>query len=345
MKAILLDAFGDASHFKEKEIPTPKPARNEVRVKLKATGFNPVDYKIRKGMFGGVLPQTLGADFSGIIDAVGDLVRDYSVGDEVFGLAFGPSSNGSYAEYLCTPSQFIAKKPENLSYEEAAGIAVTYLTAFQSLITSNALQKGRPLFLTGGSGGVGSAAIALAKVYEAGPIYTLAGSEESASYLMDRFSIPSDHILRYSGLSLEARAKKLIEMNEGQRFYFALDFVGGEAKDLCFELLDFFGHLATPISEEAGYPVPFWGKETPIWTKSLSVHMVFIVSAALFGDENSWSVYRAQLQHLAQLFEKENLMPPQVENLGDLSVKTVQTAHEKLETGHTKGKLIMSHSS
>lgn len=345
MKAIVIDSFGEVDLFQEKDLPIPKPGRGEVRVKLRATGFNPVDFKIRKGLFGGEFPLVLGVDFSGVVDAVGDLVRDFSVGDGVFGIAFGPCSNGSYAEYLCVAAQFIAKKPKALSFEEAAGVPVTYLTAFQSLVSKGALQKDRPIFLTGGSGGVGSAALGLAKVYETGPVFTMAGSEESASYITSRFSIPSNQILRYEGLSLEEMSKKLIEMNGKQRFYFVLDFVGGKAKDLCLEVVDFFGHVATPVSEEEDYPVPVWGRSSnPFWTKSLSLHMVFIVAAALAGDEKSWSVYRVQLKHLADLFEKEGLIPPHVENLGDLSVDTVQKAHLRLEEGHTKGKLIMSHS-
>ncbi|NGX48395.1 MAG: Zinc-type alcohol dehydrogenase-like protein, partial [Chlamydiae bacterium] len=190
MKAIVIDSFGEIDLFQEKDLPIPKPGRGEVRVKLRATGFNPVDFKIRKGLFGGEFPLVLGVDFSGVVDAVGDLVRDFSVGDGVFGIAFGPCSNGSYAEYLCVAAQFIAKKPKALSFEEAAGVPVTYLTAFQSLVSKGALQKDRPIFLTGGSGGVGSAALALAKVYETGPVFTMAGSEESVSYITSRFSIP-----------------------------------------------------------------------------------------------------------------------------------------------------------
>ncbi|NGX59797.1 MAG: Zinc-type alcohol dehydrogenase-like protein [Chlamydiae bacterium] len=342
MKAIIIDEPGGADLFQERDLPIPKPGRGDVRVKLKASGFNPVDYKIRKGMYEGGFPLVLGADFSGVVDGAGDLVRDFSEGDEVFGMAFGPCSNGSYAEYLCVPAQFLAKKPPNLSFEKAAGVAITYLTAFQALVSKGALQKDRPLFLTGGSGGVGSAAIALTKVYGAGPVFTMAGSEESANFLIKYFAIPSDHILRYQGLTLKTMAHKLLEMNKGERFYFALDFVGDKAKELCLEVVDFFGHIATVLPESDDFPIPVWGRSPgPIWSKSLSLHMIFVGAAAIGGDEKSWTTYKSQLGHIAKLFEKKNLMPPQTEILGELSIQTVQQAHQRLEEGHTKGKLIM----
>ena len=75
MKAVVLEAFGDANHFQFKEVPTPSPKEGEVRIKLKAAAFNPVDYKIRKGDFGGAPPVILGADCSGVIDAVGSRQR------------------------------------------------------------------------------------------------------------------------------------------------------------------------------------------------------------------------------------------------------------------------------
>ncbi len=128
MKTVAIDQFGGPEVFAEKDLPVPKPSRPEVRVKIVTAGFNPVDAKIRSGVYGGDLSPVLGIDFSGIIDAVGDPKGEFQVGDEVFGMAFGPSSNGSYAEYTCVPAEFIAKKPKNLSFEQAAAVPIAYLT-------------------------------------------------------------------------------------------------------------------------------------------------------------------------------------------------------------------------
>lgn len=347
MKTICIDSFGDIDVLQEKEIEKPRPGRGEVRISIKATGFNPVDVKMRQGFMPSLpFPLVLGVDFSGIVEAKGDHVHDLEVGDEVYGLAFGPNSNGSYSDSLCTSSYLVAKKPKNLSFEEAAAVPVTYVTAFQALVSKGALQKNRPLFMSGGSGGVGSAALSLSKIYEAGPVFTMAGSEESARYLMETFDILNDHILRYKGLSQEEMVRKIIEMNKGERFYFVLDFVGGKVKDLCFEVVDYWGHLATPVPETDDYHVSVWGRnpDNYVWVKSLSVHMVYIIAAALGNDEKSWNVYTTQLNHLTRLFEKEGLIKPQIEVVGDFSLKTVKEAHQRLEDAHVKGKLVMSHS-
>ena len=253
MKAISIDQFGGLEVLKEKDVPIPKPGRSEVRVKIKAVGFNPVDVKRRLGVYPTKFPKILGTDFSGVVDAVGDVAHSYSVGDEVFGLAEGPASNGSYAEFVCVPQQFIAKKPKNLSFEQTAAIPIAYLTAFQALIGCNAFQQGRPLFIAGGSGGVGTAAISLAKAYQSGPIFSMAGSDESLSYLTKQLALPRDQILGYKGLEVNEMAEKLVSMNRGERFYFALDFVGEKIKELCFQVAEFNGHVSTILPEDESF--------------------------------------------------------------------------------------------
>lgn len=339
MRAIQIQSCGSTDVLQEAEIPKPKCGRNEVLVKVKAVGFNPVDYKMRKGVFPAELPKILGLDFSGVIEAKGDLVRDFSIGEEVFGL----SLKGSYTEYISLPYQFIAKKPKNFTFEEAAAIPVAYLTAFQSLIAKGAYQTNRPLFIAGGSGGVGSAAISLAKTYNLGPVFTLAGSESSRNYLKKHFSLSDHQIIDYQGLGTEEIAKKLIEHNEGKQFYFSLDFVGKTAKEVCFLVADFYGHIATVLPEEETFQIPIWGRnDGPFWMKSLSLHMILILASAFSSNPEDWMIYRAQLAHLAGLFEKEELQKPVIENLGEFSVETVRKAHNQLETGHTKGKLVMT---
>lgn len=129
MKAIVIDQFGGPEVLVEKDLPLPQPSRNQVRVKVKAVGFNPVDVKKRTGVYGDPLPSILGADFSGVIDAVGDPLGEFAVGDRVFGF-----TDGTYAESVCVSTQLIAKIPKNLSFEEAAVIPVVYVTAFQALV-------------------------------------------------------------------------------------------------------------------------------------------------------------------------------------------------------------------
>ncbi|NGX40085.1 MAG: Zinc-type alcohol dehydrogenase-like protein [Chlamydiae bacterium] len=340
MRAVVTNTFGGPEVLCEKELPIPKPSRDEVRVKISAIGLNPIDVKLRGGMIEIPLPQVLGCDFSGVIDAVGDRCTEYSEGDEVFGFASGPCSNGSYAEYLCIAPQLVVKKPKELSFDQAAGVSVTYLTAFQAMVGTGILQKERPFFLAGGCGGVGSAAISLAKAYEAGPIFTTAGSEEGKKYLVERFGLNEENILNYRKMGIEEMAEILIKKNEG-KFYFCFDCVGGAMKELCFSVCDVNGHLASILPEEKDFPIPFWGRDSLIFQRSLSVHMILMLSA-LGGGPSSWNTYKVQLEHLASLFAKKELLPPHVEVVGSFSEEAVREGHRRLEAGEIQGKLVIS---
>lgn len=335
MRAIAINRFGTAEEFSETEIASPKPSRDEVRIQIKAVGFNPVDFKLRNGEFGDrSFPYVLGAECSGVIDAVGNARGPFSVGDEVYTFAMGPISNGTYAEAITLPASFVAKKPKNLTFAEAAAVPLTYITAFQALIATGALHKDRPFFLAGGSGGVGSSAIALAKVYGAGPVFTTAGSLESRDSLLARFSLDPKHILLYKGLSIDEMRDQLIEMNGGRKFYLSFDCVGQTMKELAFAVTDFYGHIATILREGEGLP-------SKIFEMSQSLHCTFLGAPALFGGPLDWKVYGVQLAHLTHLFENEGLMPPQIEVVGDFSRETVMRAHHRLEGRHTIGKLVM----
>lgn len=335
MKTVAIDQIGGADVLVDKEMPLPKPSRHEVRIKIKAIGLNPVDYKIRSGKFGVLeYPHVLGCDCSGVIDAVGEEFHEFSVGDEVYAFAYFQGSNGTYAEYLTIPTQFVAKKPKNLTFEEAAAVPVAYLTAFQALIGTGALQENRPFFIAGGAGGVGSAAIALAQCYRGGPIFTTAGSDMSHDYLVSTFNIPSKQILRYRGLSLSEMAEKL------GKFYLTLDCVGKEMKKLCFALADFNGHIVSCVPEEID--IPIWGRASSLFQGSQSLHLVLLPAQAMQGTEKDWMVYKTRLGELAKQFESGKLQKPKIEVIGGLSAEDVRKGHLRLEEGHTLGKLILS---
>src|SRR5262245_33771579 len=116
MQAVVLETLGDVAGFKLKEVAKPAPNRNEVRIRIKAVGFNPVDTKQRSGAYPLKPPIILGADCSGVIDAVGEDFHEFSVGDEVMAIVFGQGSNGTYAEYVCVPRSFVVHKPKNISF-------------------------------------------------------------------------------------------------------------------------------------------------------------------------------------------------------------------------------------
>lgn len=335
MKTVSFEKRGDPHVLQDKEMPLPMPSRHEVRIKVKAVGLNPADCKIRSGIFGETsFPHILGAECSGVIDAVGDPHHEFAEGDEVYAFCYFQGSNGSYAESLTVPTQFVAKKPKNLSFEEAAGIPVTYLTAYQAMMGCGAFQQDRPLFIAGGSGGVGSAAIALSKCYQGGPVFTTAGSDQAHDYLVSYFQIPSKQILRYQGLTLDQMAEKL------GKFYFALDCVGKEMKKLCFAVCDFNGHISSVVPEEID--IPIWGRGSSLVQYSQSLHLVYLPAQATQGTGKDWMVYKMRLEELTKQFEAGNLQKPKIEVIGNLEAATVQEGHHRLEEGHTIGKLIIS---
>lgn len=342
MKAIVLDKVGDASGFQSKDIPIPSPKEGEVRIQIRAAGFNPVDFKIRRGDYGTTTPVILGADCSGVIDSIGPKVTSFKVGDEVFAIAFGQGSNGSYAEYLCLPEQFVAKKPSHLSFTEAASIPLATLTAYRAVIASGAITNREPIFIAGAAGGVGSMGVQLARHLQAGPIYTVAGSEESLDCMTQTLKIDPHNIVLYKGLSTEALQEKLTSLNSGSLFTSTFDYVGKEMKTLCLNLAKPSGHMVTTVPEDESYSTPVWTRGiSPCFSKNLSVHFIFIGAESFLKTPKGWQIYQEQLAKIGELLASRAILPPQIKNLGDLSVATIQKAHGLLEGGKVKGKLVM----
>ncbi|MGC1879458.1 MAG: NADP-dependent oxidoreductase [Rhabdochlamydiaceae bacterium] len=342
MRAIVLEAFGAADHFKMKQVELPQPKKGEVRIRVKAVGFNPVDCKARQGMFGGKPPLILGVDWSGVIDAVGEDGKGFAVGDEVYGMALGQSSNGSYAESLCLPIEFVAKKPKKLNFEQAAAVPIVALTAYRAMIASLALKKGDTIFIAGAGGGVGSMAIEMAKFAGVKTIFSVAGSEASIDFLTEQLGLKKENILLYRNLTGEQMEQKLTAMNGNRLFDATFDFVGGEMKRLCLKLTGYSAHFASIVPENQPFDFPVWERGKSLcFNRNLSLHFIFTSAESHSATTDLWSIYSRHLNQITTLFENGNLRPPPVKNLGQLSVETVIEAHRLLEEGKVKGKLIM----
>lgn len=304
MLAIWINRFGDASGFFIKESPIPTPKEGEVRIRIKAAGFNPVDWKVREGWYGGDPNLILGFDCSGIVDAIGPGVTRFDLGDEVYAMAFH-SSNGTYAQYTCVPSQLVAQKPAPLSFEKAAAIPLAAMTAYRAVIATGAFKKGDRVFACGLSGGVGSFATQFLKQLGVSEIVT----------------IPSDQ-------------------KGDQLFDATLDLIGGEWKKLCLELTGYSGHFVT-ILPEKDFQMPFWEENAIPRARNLSVHQINIGAEMADPTQEKWKIYTDHLEIITQMFEEGTLEPPLVQVVGPLSVETVQEAHRLLETRKVKGKLVM----
>lgn len=281
----------------------------------------------------------MGCECSGIVDAIGSCVEDFSIGEEVSAMTF-LSSNGSYAQYSCVPQELVIKKPKNLSFNEASIVPLASMTAYRATLAVSAVKKGDVVFVAGAGGGVGSFAIQLLKKAEASEIYTIAKDEESAHFLIQNTGINKDHILIYDGLSNEELKDKILTMNKGRFFHATFDFVGGEMKSLCLELTGFSGHFSTVVPE-AKFDFPFWEENSIPRGRNLSVHQVAIGAELGSIEKRDMKIYKNHLKIIMDLLEKGELKPPVVTVMGLLSEKTVQRAHELLESGRVKGKLVM----
>lgn len=344
MRAIVLTAYGSSAHFRLAELPRPEPLPDEVRIRILAASFNPTDYQKRKGTGAAhaALPLILGIDAAGIIDAIGTGVTTFAVGDEVFAyLLGGPRTGGGYAEYVCRSVDFVAHKPRNLSFAQAAAVVTAGLTAYQCLEQAH-LQFGEPIFVAGGSGGVGTMVIQLARHAGAGPIFTTAGSARSARYLMDTLGIRREQILFYSGLSREQLEQRLRDLNDGRLFRVAIDCVGGVMTGLCCDIVDFEGHVISIVQgpRDDSHP-PEEDDENRLFNRSAAFHFVMTSARGNHTDTKAWPMYGRQLAALANLLEAVDIKPPTIAEVGDLSVETVRRAHILLETGHVQGKLVM----
>lgn len=344
MRAILLTAFGSAEHFRLAEVPRPEPQPGEVRIRIHAAAFNPTDYQRRQGAGQpGTLPLILGIDAAGVVDAIGPGVTAFAVGDEVYTyLLGGGKTGGAYAEYVCRQVAFVARKPRNLSFAQAAALVTAGMTAYQCLEQVQ-LQPGEPLFVAGGSGGVGTMLIQLARHAGAGPIFTTAGSERSARYLTETFAISRERILFYAGLSRDQLAQRLRDLNDGRLFRVAIDCVGGAMTGLCCDIVDFEGHVLSIVQgpRDDSHPQAE-DDENRLFNRSAAFHFVMASVRGNFGTPDTWPVYGRQLGALADLIEAGAIQPPATDVVGGLSVETVQRAHTMLEAGHVQGKLVMA---
>jgi len=183
MRAIRQDTHGDSSVLQLVDVPRPEPLPTEIRVRVRAAGVNPVDWKTREGggMAGvlGTPPFGMGWDVSGVVDAVGFGVTTFKPGDEVYGMPWFPRAAGAYAEYVTAPSRQFAPKPRSIGHVEAAAVPLAALTAWQALVDTADVQPGQRVLIHAAAGGVGHLAVQIARARGAHVIGTgSAGREE-----------------------------------------------------------------------------------------------------------------------------------------------------------------------
>ena len=178
-------------------VPRPEPQPGQVRIKVRAVSVNPVDWKIiaRAAPGSTVIP---GRDLSGVIDAVADQAGPWKVGQAVIAVAPG----GSYVEYAISPVTAVAAKPENVSFDEAAGLPIVGETAWRAMVTVANVQAGQRVLIHGGAGGVGSCAVQIAKARGA---YVIATASPSHNSLLH--TLGADEVIDYNSIRFEDKVK------------------------------------------------------------------------------------------------------------------------------------------
>ena len=173
MKAIVAHEYGGPEVLKFEEVPRPEPKENEALVRVIASGVNPADPLTLSGKyareFGTHMPLIPGYDVAGIVEKTGVKVTKLKAGDAIYGY---PTFGGGWAEYVTVTEGEVAVKPASLSFTEAAAVPMGALTAWQALVDTAQLQPGQTILIHGGSGGVGSFAVQIAKARGAGVIAT-----------------------------------------------------------------------------------------------------------------------------------------------------------------------------
>lgn len=193
MKAIRVRKTGLPEVMQIEEVETPRPGRGQVLVRIQAAGVNPVDTYVRAGTFGYApqIPYTPGADGAGLVEAVGEGVKGIFVGQRVYG---GRCITGSYAEYGLFEEGQVWSLPAHVSFAQGACLGIPYGTACRALFTKAKAQPGESVLVHGASGGVGLAAVQLAKEAKLTVLGT-AGSDEGRRLVQQQ---GADHVLDHS---------------------------------------------------------------------------------------------------------------------------------------------------
>jgi NADPH:quinone reductase-like Zn-dependent oxidoreductase len=239
MKAVRLLEYG--GQLVLDDVATPAIAPGEILVKVRSTAVNHLDLVEASGVARQILPIDLpwipGHEFSGVVEQIGSDVAGYAPGDAVFGTTTGM---GAYAEFVAVKAVALAKKPSNLSFEEAASVPVASETAWHGLFTHGQLKKGQTILIHGGAGAVGAYAVQLASHAGATVIATARGDDEA--YLK---SIGARRVIDYREEPFERVLKEKVDM--------VFHLTAGDTQERSFLVLKEGGHLVSatqPVSQE-----------------------------------------------------------------------------------------------
>jgi len=306
MKAVVIHEYGGPEVLKYEDVPQPEPKQDQLRIHVIAAGVNPVDGMIRSGMFDKegrrAFPVILGGDISGVVEKVGSNITKFKSGDPVFAYV-SLDNSGGYAQYAVVTEREAAPKPKSLTYVEAAAVPIVALTAWQALIDTAKLKAGQTVLIHGGSGGVGSFAIQIAKAHGAKVIATA--------------STANQELLKQLGADVAIDYTKQNFENVAKDVDVVLDSIGKDTLARSYGVVKKGGIIVSLVAR----PDPAELEKHGIRGEALSV------------DPNS-----DELSEIGKLIDEKkiNVIVSQTFPLSE-----ARKAQEQVATGHTRGKIVL----
>ncbi|WP_434036071.1 zinc-binding alcohol dehydrogenase family protein [Formosa sp. 4Alg 33] len=324
----------EADSFIAFDTDKPTPEGYELLVKIEAISVNPVDFKVRQNAAKDTIlgtPKIIGWDASGTVEAVGDKVSKFKVGDQVY-YAGDITKAGCNAEYQVIDERIIGKKPESLTHAQAAAMPLTTLTAYESLfdrIKVNAeTDKGKSVLILAGAGGVGSIAIQLAKKLTNLTVIATASRENSIQWCKD---LGADFVVNHHHLKTE------LEKIGHPEVHYILDFVD----------LEGYWELATDIVKPQGHIVSITGSSKPLdlnllKNKSVSFSYEYMYTRSLYTTEDMERQHDI-LNKIAELLDTGTLKSTLTTTLKGFTVANLKEAHRLQESGKSIGKTVITY--
>jgi NADPH2:quinone reductase len=324
MRAAVLEEYN--SPFRLIEVARPKPAAGQVLVRIKASGVNPLDTKIRSGNGAHAkqpLPAILGMDMAGVVEELGAEVSGFSVGDEVYGLTGGVGGlQGSLAEFAAVDVDLIAKKPVNLTMHQAAAIPLSFITAWEGLVDRANVHAAQRVLIHAGAGGVGHVAVQLAAARGAQVFATV--SPEKKVVVESYGAVPID----YRSTSVE---QYVAQHTGGEGFDVVYDTVGGTTLDDSFVAAKVYtGHVLSSLG---------WGthKLAPLSFRGATYSGVFTLLPMLTGRGRA---HHGEIMREATILVEAGMLTPLVDGRR-FSLDAALVAHELVESGKALSKVVV----
>src|SRR5256886_8245631 len=306
MKAIVAHEYGGPEVLKYEDAPRPEPKEDEILVRVIAAGVNPVDGMIRSGMFAKnqklTSPMILGGDIAGVVEKTGSKITKFKKGDPIYAY-LSLRNNGGYAEYAVAKEKEAAAKPKSIAYDEAAAVPIVALTAWQALVDSAKLGAGQSVLIHGGSGGVGTFAIQIAKARGAKVFAT--ASTANQDFLKE---LGADVAIDYKTQKFEEIAKDVDVVVDG---------VGGETMARSY-----------PIVKKGGILVSLVGRVDQAQLDKYGIH----------GTSVGVRPNGEQLAQIGKLIDQQKI---KVVVSDTFPLADAAKAEAKADTGHARGKIVL----